>query len=120
MRSVTVIAPAAIGLSTPVILDQHLTPQEVGMLIKISAGASLTTKVQWSLDDPNGTYTTSYNADAVWLDDKNLVNITSGNIAGVPINSFSVHQPVRAIRLNNTAWASGTATLVVVQCGGIS
>lgn len=119
MRSVSVVSPGATGVSSPVILDQHLTPQEVGLLIDVSAGASLTTKVQWSLSDPYATYATDYNTNGVWVDDKNLTALTSDTV-GIPVNAAGFRQPVRAIRLNNTAWVSGNATLTVVQCGGIS
>lgn len=119
MRSVKVTGPAATGVSTPVILDQHLTPQEVGVAVLFSAGASATAKVQWSLDDPFATYATDYNTNAIWFDDKNLVALVA-NTAGTLVNAAGNHQPVRAVRLNNTVYSSGTTTLTVVQCGGIS
>ncbi len=118
MRSVTVTSPAATGPSTPVILDQHLTPQDVGVAIEFGT-ASLTTKLQFSLDDPYTTYATDYNTNAIWYDDKNLTALTS-NTAGIPICASGFPIPVRALRINNTGWTSGTATLTVVQCGGIS
>lgn len=119
MRSASVVSPAATGVSSPIILDQHLTPQEVGVMVDVSAGASLTTKVQWTLSDPYGVYATSFAVDGIWVDDKNLVSLTSDTV-GIPVNAAGFRQPVRAIRLNNTVWSSGTATLTVVQCGGIS
>lgn len=119
MRSVVVSAPAGTGVGPAVILDQHLAPQDVGIAIEVSAGASLTTKLQWSLDDPYATYATDYNTNAVWFDDKNLTGLT-GNTAGTPIDAAGFKIPVRAVRLNNTAYVSGTASLTVVQTGGIS
>lgn len=119
MRSAKVTAPGATGVSSPIIVDQHLTPQEIGVAVQISSGASLTTKVQWSLDDPYATYATDYNTNGIWYDDKNLTSLT-GNTAGTLINAAGNHQPVRAVRLNNTGWVSGTVSLTVVQCGGIS
>lgn len=119
MRSVTVIAPAGTGASAPIILDQHLTSQDVGLAIVLSAGASLTTKVQWSLDDPYGVYATSYTVNATWFDDKNLITLVA-NAAGVPVNAAGLRQPIRAVRLNNTIYASGTASLTAAQMGGIA
>lgn len=119
MRSASVTTPSSTGASGVIIVDQYLTPQEIGLLIDVSAGASLTTKVQWSLSDPYATYATDYNTNGVWVDDKNLISLTS-DTAGIPVNAAGFRQPVRAFRLNNTVWVSGTATLTVVQCGGIS
>ncbi len=118
MRSVTVSAPSDTGPSNPVILDQHLTPQDVGVLIKFGT-ASATTKLQWSLDDPFATYATDYNTNATWVDDKNLTSLTSVT-AGIPICASGFPIPVRALRINNTSWVSGVVTLTVVQVGGIS
>lgn len=119
MRSVKVNGPAATGVSAPVIVDQHLTPQDIGVAIEFTAGASATTKLQWSLDDPYAAYATDYNTNGVWFDDKNLVTLTS-NTAGVPVCAAGFPIPVRALRINNTIYASGTTSLTVVQVGGIS
>lgn len=119
MRAVSVVTPASTGPSAPIILDTHLTPQDIGLSIVLSAGASLTTKVQWSLDDPYATYATSYTVNAQWFDDKNLVTLVA-SAAGVPICAAGFPIPVRAVRLNNTIFASGTATLTAVQVGAIS
>ncbi len=121
MRSVVVISPEDNGSSPVAILDQMLTPQTVGLSVSVSAGASLTTKVQYSLDDPFAVYNTDYATDAVWYDHitdvaaiTSLSGITSGNHAGRGVI------PARAYKLVNSSWVSGTATLTVVQCGGIS
>lgn len=119
MRSASVNAPGATGASAAIILDQHLTPQTVGLMVSLSAGASLTTKVQWSLSDPFATYATDYKTDGIWFDDKNLTGVTA-NEAGIPVCADGFPIPVRAVRLNNTGWVSGVATLTAVQCGGIS
>lgn len=119
MRSVIVTAPAGTGPSKPVVLDQHLTPQNVGIAIVLSGTVSLTTQVQWSLDDPFATYATDYDTNATWFVDKNLTALVA-NAAGIPVNAAGFAQPVRAVRLNNTVFASGVATMTVVQTGGIS
>ncbi len=121
MRSVIVVAPQDNGSSPVAILDQMLTPQAVGLSVSISGGASLTTKVQFSLDDPFAAYDTDYATDAAWYDHvtdvvaiASLSGLTSGNHAGRGVI------PARAYKLVNSSWVSGTATLTVVQCGGIS
>lgn len=119
MRSIVVQAPAGTGPSPAVILDQHLTSQSVGCAIELTSGASLTAKLQWSLDDPYAVYATDYNTNAVWFDDKNLTGLVA-NTAGTPIDAAGFSIPVRAVRINNTVWVSGTSSLTVVQTGGIS
>ncbi len=119
MRSASVTTAAATGASAAIIVDQHLTPQEIGILIDVSAGGSLTTKLQWTLSDPYNADGSGENSSAIWFDDKNLITLTS-DTAGIPVNAAGFRQPVRAFRLNNTVWTSGSATLTVVQCGGIS
>lgn len=110
MRPVIVQTPAATGPSPPVILDQYLNPQEAGLALEWPAGASATAKVQYSLDDPYGVYATDYNTNAVWYDHATITGKTanfSGNLGVV----------ARAVRANNTVWASGQPTLTVVQTG---
>lgn len=116
MRSVVVQAPASTGDSPPVILDQYLTPQSVGVEIAFPGSASATCSLEWSLDDPYATYATSYAANANWFADKNLTAITSLT-AGTPIDAAGNSIPVRALKLTNTAWISGQPTLTVVQVG---
>lgn len=118
MRTASVSLSAS-GASNPIILDQHLTPQDVGVAIVLSNTPSLTTKLQWTLDNPYGSDGATLNANATWFDDKNLTGLVA-NTAGVPICAAGFHIPVRALRLNNTVYATGTATLIVSQMGGIA
>lgn len=110
MRSVIVLGPAAIGVSTPVVLDQYLNPQEAGLAVQFPAGAAATCKVQYSLDDPFATYATDYNTNAVWYDHATITAKTANFSANLGVIA-------RAVRLNNTAWTSGQPTLTVVQTG---
>lgn len=89
-------------------LDTYQDPFNVGVGVKLSAGASLTYTVQHTFDnvqakdfDPS---------TATWYSNSSLVTKTAsadGNYAF----------PVTAIRLNVTIWASGTATMTVIQAG---
>lgn len=110
MRSVVVNGPAGTGVSAPVVLDQYLNPQEAGLAVEFSAGASATAKVQYSLDDPFASYATDYNTNAVWYDHATITGKTANFTANLGVVA-------RAVRLNNTVWASGTVSLTVVQTG---
>lgn len=117
MRTASVSLSAS-GASAPLILDQHLM-QSVGVTIVLSNTPSLTTKLQWTLDNPYGSDGATLNANATWFDDKNLTALVA-NTAGVPVCAAGFIIPVRALRLNNTVYVSGTATLTVSQTGGIA
>lgn len=109
MRPVVLSAPSGTGTSSPAILDIYLTPFQITLAVEFGT-ASATTSVQYSVDDPFAAYATSYNADAVWFDHPTLVNLTANAVD-------MITTPVRAVRLNNSAWSSGTVTLTVIQAG---
>lgn len=119
MRSVVVTSPAGTGSSPVVIIDQHLTPQNVGLSVEFGT-ASLTAKVQYSLDDPFATYATDYSTNAIWYDHVTDV-VAIPSLTGLSANAAGrLVIPARAFKLVVTAWTSGAATLTVVQVGGIS
>jgi hypothetical protein len=95
-------------VSAPIPLDIYPDPFNVGLGAALSAGASLTYKVQHTFDD---VYAASFNpSTATWYDHASLVSKTTssdGNYA----------YPVTAIRLNVTAYTSGTVTLTAIQSG---
>jgi len=72
----------------------------LGMICKVSAGASLTYTVQITGDDPNNIVN--------WIDHDFLRNLTASQYG-------QVIYPVSAIRLNVTVWASGTVNMGTVQ-----
>ena len=111
MRPVVVQSPAGIGYSAPVPVDRNLN-QNIGVAVTFN-GAVATCNVQWSLDDPYASYPTSYNVNGNWLTDPTLQNMTANEAS-------KIDMPVRAVRLQNTAWTSGQPTMTVVQAGGIA
>lgn len=120
MRSIVVVTPASTNPSPPVIVDQHLTPQHIGIAAVVSGGASLTYDIQFSFNDPFAVYATDYNTNATWLTDKNMTSLTATK-CGVLTGDFGQWPPaVRAIRAKNSGYTSGNVTLTVVQVGGIS
>lgn len=102
---VTVGAQAA---SAPIPLDHYRDPFNVGVGVKLSAGASLTYSVEHTFDD---VFSESFNpSTATWYTNSGLGAKTAsldGNYAF----------PVTAIRLNVTTYGGGTATMTVIQAG---
>ncbi len=89
-------------------LDQYISPFNLGLGASLSVGADLTYTVQHTFDD---VWAANFNpATANWFSHATMVNKTTsfdGNYA----------YPVTAIRLNVTAYTSGSVTLTVVQAG---
>ncbi len=119
MRAISQVAPQGTGTSNVIIVDKDiLQTGSIGVAVEIPSG-TLTAQVEWSLDDPFAVYASSYSANATWFVDKNLIALSASK-AAPPVCSAGFVIPVRALRLRNTAWTSGTSTIVVVQTGGIS
>ena len=98
--------------SAPVIIDYHLDPGNCGIAVVLSGGDSLTYGVQYTLDEvcvgqPN------YTASPTWWTLSTLSAQTASATSVLAV-------PARAIRLNVTAYTSGTATMTIVQAGSIS
>jgi hypothetical protein len=75
----------------------------VGLLLNFSSGASATASVQVTGDVP-----VNVTSGGLWNNHDTLVNETA-NANG------NIQFPVTAVRLNVTAYASGTVTLTVIQ-----
>lgn len=109
MRPNYLNAPSATGPSNPAILDIYLTPFQITLGVEFGT-ASATSQVEYSIDDPFAAYATNYNTDAVWFVHPTLVGLTASAVD-------TITTPVRAVRINNTGWASGTVKLTVIQAG---
>lgn len=107
MRPVT-ITVSSLGASVPVPLSLGNTPFNIGLGAALSVGANLTYKVQHTFDN---VYSPTFNAaTATWYDHATLTGKTAsadGNYAF----------PVMAIRLNVTAYVSGSVTLSILSAG---
>lgn len=83
-------------------LDRYANPFSVSLVIEVLSGTN-TSQVQFTVDD-----VFNPNITPVWLTHATLTAITattSGNLAF----------PATAVRLNMTAFTSGSAQLVVIQ-----
>lgn len=109
MRPIVLSAPSGTGVSSPAILDIYLTPFQITLAVEFGT-ASATSTVEYSVDDPFAAYPTNYNTDAVWFPHPTLVNLTANGVD-------TITTPVRAVRIDNTVWSSGTVTLTVIQAG---
>lgn len=108
MRQVT-ITKSASGATDPVILDYMLTPANTLLAVEFGA-ASATAQVEYTPDNPYSSDGNSYNSSANWFIHPVLVGLTANGV-----DQLSV--PARAVRLNLTAYTSGTVTLQVVEAG---
>lgn len=107
MRPIRVSVGSA-TTSAVIPLDQYISPFNVSVGVTLSAGASLTYKVQYTFDD---VFSPTFNpSTATWFDHATI----TGKTASFDGN-FSM--PVSGIRLNVTPYTSGTATMNVLQAG---
>lgn len=94
--------------STYIPLDTYADPLNVGIAVVLSPGASLTYSVQHTFDD---VWSNSFNpATATWFNNSGLTAKTTSLDGNYTL-------PVTAIRLNVTTYASGSATMTVIQAG---
>ncbi len=104
MKPVTdTVGSQAAGTTIP--LDWRETDFKVALGVVLSAGATLTYSVEHTFDDIQDSSVTP-----TWFTNDGLSALTvsaDGNIAF----------PVKACRLNVTAFTDGTATLTVIQSG---
>ena len=107
MRPV-VVSKTGVGFSTPVVLDQYLTPENCGLAAIVNGTATFALEI--SQDDPFGTYATDYNTNGNWT-------ALTGFSPAVTVTTFSnLAYPAKAVRINITV-GTGTVTLTVNQAG---
>jgi hypothetical protein len=97
--------------SVPVPLDYLVDPFNVGLFFTTNGNTTGFT-VQYSGDDPWGTYATDYNTNGIWFNHPFLAALTanlSGNIA------FAV----RAVRLQANSSGVDVGTLKIIQSGAV-
>ena len=110
MRPFTTAALGSATIGVPVQIDYPQQTFNVGLSLNVVSGTN-TSSVQFSLDDPNAEYATDYNTNATWHDVVGLAAKTADTAVALTV-------PCRAVRLNMTAFTSGTASLTVVQGHG--
>jgi hypothetical protein len=103
MRPIIHTASAS-GADTTLLVDYADTYFAIGFGCVISAGASLTYKVQHTFDDPNTV------ASPTWFDHPYVTGQTANKDGNYAF-------PIRAMRLNVTAYTSGSVTLTALMGG---
>jgi hypothetical protein len=99
---------SAAGATSPIPLNLHISPFNVGFAVDLSAGATLTYTVEHTFDD---VFDPSFDAGtATWFPN----SVVAGETADADGNYAF---PITAIRLNVTAYTGGTATFTVIQAG---
>jgi len=107
MRPVRVTVGAE-GASAPIPLDHYQGPFNVGIGVVLSSGATLTYSVEHTFDD---IFAADFDAStATWFANSGL-GAKQASLDG------NYAFPVRAVRLNVTAYTDGTATMTVIQAG---
>lgn len=107
-RPVRVTVAGATGVSPPIPLNNYSTPFSVGVGCDVSAGGSLTYSVEHTYDD---VFAAGFApASATWFSN-------SGITAQTTDKDGTYSSPVVAVRLNVTAWTSGSVTMTVIQAG---
>lgn len=101
---------SALGATAPIPMDIHNTIS-ISVSVKLAPTSVLTYSVQHTFDD---VFAEGFDpATATWFDNDVLTAKT--------VNEDGNYQsPVTAIRLNVTAFTSGSATLTVIQSGILS
>lgn len=105
-RPVRQTATAAGALSPIILNNLNGSPFNVGLGVVLSPGATLTYTVEHTFDD---VFASGFNpATATWFPNATLTAQTTSK-------DSNYAYPVTAVRLNVTAWTSGTATITVIQ-----
>lgn len=96
------------GSTNPIPLDTHISPFNISLGCIVSAGATVSYKVQHTFDD---VFSSSFvAANATWFDHPDITgetDDTDGNYA----------YPVTAVRLTAATLTGGSITFVVTQAG---
>ena len=103
MSRVTKVSVSSQTTSNPVVIDHLAENFAVGFGV-VYGGGTLTYDVEHTFDDIFDPAVTP-----TWFKHSSVVSKTSVNADG------NYAFPIRAMRLNVTAWTSGTAVLTVIQ-----
>lgn len=104
---------ASATTSNPMMIDLYQQSPAVSIAVTLGGG-SMTYSVQYTLDpvfDPTFPVYYGLPAACTWFTFTSMSALTADN-------SLSVAAPVVAVRLNVTAYTSGTARIALVQSGG--
>ena len=108
MRRQEVVLSSATA-SAPIPVDYRAQVFNIGIGCSLTAGATLTYSIQHTFDD---VYAPGYNpATGTWFDHTTLTARTTNSTS-------SYDAPVVAVRVNVTAYTSGTLTVVFLQSSG--
>lgn len=108
MRPIVVTVSSATS-SNVIPMDWNQNPFSVGFGVIVSG--TLTYTVQYTFSDIFADGFTP--ASASWFDHPVVASQSGSNVGNFAF-------PVRGVRLNVSSWTSGTATLTVIQSGGMA
>lgn len=110
MRPITISLTgngATAQTSAPVPLDWRGFRSGVTLALDTN-GSTTAFTVEYSVDDPEGDYTTDYNTDGKWFTHPDFNAVTADTIGNIAF-------PVRAVRLRASASGTDVGTLTIIQ-----
>lgn len=106
MRAVTQVVTGA-GVSSPIPMDNYISPFNVGFGVIVSAGATVSYTIQHTFDD---VFAAGFvPANATWFPHESLVTETTNQDGNYAF-------PITAMRVN-VGTSNGTVTLKAIQAG---
>lgn len=104
-----VVTVSSQAISVPQPVNWRERNFKLGIGVAISSGAVLTYSVQHTFDNPQEfTSQTDYNTNATWYNTDGLTSLSASGNGNIVV-------PVRSLRLNVTAFTSGSATMTILQ-----
>lgn len=109
MRPISVTVGSQ-DISSPIVINFEQANFKLGLYVSLTSGATLTYSIQHTADSPvDFSGEADYEANATWFNTTGLTGIIDVSGEG------NIVVPVRAVRLNVTAFTDGSATLTVLQ-----
>lgn len=108
----TVVTVSAVATSAPIPVNWRGTSGNFSLSLGVDLNPGvLTYTVEHTFDAPGDfTSASDYGTNATWRATTGLAGLTASNEGNIAF-------PVRAVRLNVTAYTSGSAELTVIQAG---
>ena len=103
---------SAAGTTDPMIVNYRTTPVDIGLFADFTTGTGVgTVTIEHTESDPFATYATDFATDARWRATTSLTAVTADA-------EGSISFPIRAVRMNVTAFTSGSIDFTTIQSNG--
>lgn len=102
------VTQSAAGTSRVIRLNSQQPNFKVGLFSEISSGATLVYDIEYTYDQPEGTYATSFEVDADWRTVDGMNDLAVDGVS-------NLFYPVSAVRINVSSWTDGSVSLTPTQ-----